>query len=133
MLNFDEFSGYNVFGSITSRMDTVYLQLTSDYKRLYLCRLSDSCLVDVLGTNEKFKEAMELSVQVLKELGEPVPKKAHMGHVIVCLMRIKGLMKGKTDEDLVSVSSLLLCGWYLSHRSQFNCCLTCVTVYVSYC
>ena len=72
-------------------------------------------LVDVLGTNEKFKEAMELSVQVLKELGEPIPKKAHIGHVIVCLMRIKGLMKGKTDDDLLSVSSLLLCDWNLSH------------------
>ena len=62
--------------------------------------------VEALASQNKVKESMQLSQTLLILLGESIPKKAHMGHVLFALGRTKGLMKQFTDADVLSLPSM---------------------------
>jgi histidine kinase len=59
--------------------------------------------VNLLGQNEKFEEAMDLSSKLLSQLGESLPSKPKKYHVMSALRKTEELMKGKTDEDILSL------------------------------
>lgn len=64
-------------------------------------------LINSYGSQTEYKKAMDLSVDVLNDLGEPFPRKANMVQVLIQLfktMRVIGKMK---DDEIASLPRMI--------------------------
>ena len=60
-------------------------------------------LIDCIGTEGSLREAMDLALSTLHQLGERFPKKTGLLHVAWELAKTKRLLRGKTDEKLLNL------------------------------
>jgi predicted ATPase len=59
-----------------------------------------------LGANQHSQEAIDLAFQVLRELGEPQPRKAHLLHVVANFFWTKHLLENKTEPEILTLPRL---------------------------
>jgi histidine kinase len=60
-------------------------------------------LVKMLGTQDKKKEAMDLALDTLEKMGERFPRKPSRAHVATAHRKVRRLLKGKSDEDILAL------------------------------
>lgn len=60
-------------------------------------------LINAYGNQTEYKKAMDLGAKVLKDLGEPFPRKANMGQVLVQLFMTMRMLRRMTDDDILSL------------------------------
>jgi predicted ATPase len=63
--------------------------------------------IEILHTQRKFEEAIAACLVVLNNLGETINPKPNKGHVLVELRRTKTLLKGFTDDELLSLPPMM--------------------------
>ena len=65
--------------------------------------IARTTLVKTLGAQDRKAEAIELALDTLEKLGESFPRSPSLFQVKVAFYRIKRLLKGKTDNDLLGL------------------------------
>jgi predicted ATPase len=60
-------------------------------------------LINAYGDKAQYEKAMELAFVMMSKLSEPIPKKAHMGHLLIQLFKTMRLLKRKSNEDVMSL------------------------------
>jgi predicted ATPase len=65
-----------------------------------------SSRIYALGVSERSFEAIDLGVEVLKELGETFPKRLGSARVMIEMRAVRKLLKGKSDEQLLRLPHL---------------------------
>lgn len=56
-----------------------------------------------MGSQDKKNEAIDLALETLDLLGEKFPRNPSKFHVAAAHQRVKGLLKGKSDDDLLGL------------------------------
>ena len=52
---------------------------------------------------EKQREAQQLNLAILDELGQPLPKRLLMVHVVRVYLKVQRMLKGLSDEDILNI------------------------------
>eukprot|EP00978_Attheya_sp_CCMP212_P048515 scaffold532450_cov102-Attheya_sp.AAC.1 len=63
-------------------------------------------MVDVLGSQKQHQEAADVALMALEELGERFPKRPSVVHIIYNLLKTKRKLRGKTDNDLLTLPTM---------------------------
>jgi predicted ATPase len=67
---------------------------------------ANGTLISILGAVSKQKEAIDVGLKVLEELGERFPRRGHTLHILVELFTVKRMIRGRSDEQLMRIEPL---------------------------
>lgn len=96
------------------RMDVI-LEAVFDHARTYSDKLQAfNTRIGSLSYLERQGEAVDLGVQVLKELGEPFPTRMCSAALLSEFKSVKKLLKGKTDEQLLRIP-------FIAEKTKLQC------------
>lgn len=62
--------------------------------------------MDSLAAQGNFENAISLGISALRDLGEPTPQRPNLAHVCVELFRARRALRGKTDDELLSLPKM---------------------------
>ncbi len=78
-----------------------------DHSRCWEDRLRTyAVLLHSMGQQDNLQEATNVGIEILRELGEDVPKTANKWVVIKDLLRTQYALRGMSDEDLLSLGNM---------------------------
>ena len=60
-------------------------------------------MINSWGAQGKLNEAIDFGLNILRELGEPIPERPNLLHALFALRKVKKCLKDKTDEDILSI------------------------------
>ena len=83
------------------------LQEVFDHARCFEDKVHASqTRIYVLGVNNRQQESLDLGIEVLEQLGEHFPKRPNLRTLWSESRIVKGLLKGKTDEQILRLPSM---------------------------
>lgn len=62
--------------------------------------------LELLGVEEKLQQAIDSAISILQELGDSFPRKVTRAHVVMSFLKTKLMLRGMTDEEILSLPSL---------------------------